>query len=91
MRNPDGTFGPGNPGKPKGAKDKRTTARAKVGKVVTAYLSGNALDADLAQLTPKERLAAITRLLPYALAPARHEDGPDIATEQLIKRLLDHA
>jgi hypothetical protein len=82
----------GNPqGRPKGSKDKRTASRAKVAKVVHDYLSGHALAADLVELSPKERIAAVTRLLPYVLAPQRHEDGPDVAVEQMVAKLLEHA
>ena len=90
MRNPNGTFAPGNPGKPKGAKDRRSTARAKVARVVTDYLTGPGLQADLQELTAKERITAVTRLLPFVLAHARHEDG-GLTHQEIVQKLLEFA
>ena len=68
----------GNPaGRKPGIKDRRTASRRKVGKVVHAYITDGSLKADLDELNARERIQAITRLLPYVIAQAKHEEGTD--------------
>lgn len=65
-RNPDGTFGVGNPGKPKGAVVK---VSVKVREAIVKFLEDNIdqVQSDFKALkSPRERLQFISDILPYA-------------------------
>lgn len=65
-RNSDGTFGPGNPGKPKGATVK---VSVKVREAIVKFLEDNidqVQDDFEALKTPQDRLKFISEILPYA-------------------------
>lgn len=64
-RNEDGTFGKGNPGKPKGAV---TKISAKVRESIVNFLESNVdkIQADFDTLKPKDRLQFVAEILPYA-------------------------
>ena len=80
-RNPDGTFGPGNPGRPKGARHKATLA-------VEALLEGQSEALTQAAITSAlEGDTAALRLCLDRVAPVRKDspvtfDLPDVATAQ---------
>jgi hypothetical protein len=64
-RNEDGTFGKGNPGKPKGAVQK---VSVKVKESIFNFLEANIdkIQADFDKLKPRERLQFVADILPYA-------------------------
>lgn len=64
-RNEDGTFGKGNPGKPKGAV---TKISAKVRESIVNFLEANVdkIQEDFDKLQPKDRLQFVAEILPYA-------------------------
>lgn len=64
-RNDDGTFGKGNPGKPKGAV---TKISAKVRESIVNFLESNVdkIQQDFDTLKPKDRLQFVAEILPYA-------------------------
>ncbi|HEU5289547.1 MAG TPA: hypothetical protein VFU05_02815 [Cyclobacteriaceae bacterium] len=64
-RNEDGTFGKGNPGKPKGAV---TKISAKVRESIVNFLESNVdqIQQDFDKLKPRERLQFVAEILPYA-------------------------
>lgn len=64
-RNEDGTFGKGNPGKPKGAV---TKISVKVRESIVNFLEANvdAIQKDFDALKPKDRLQFVAEILPYA-------------------------
>lgn len=65
IRNEDGTFGRGNPGKPKGAV---TKVSVKVRESIVNFLENNvdAIQASFDTLKPREKLEFISSILPYA-------------------------
>lgn len=65
IRNNDGTFGKGNPGKPKGAV---TKISAKVRESIVGFLESNVdqIQQDFDKLKPRERLQFVAEILPYA-------------------------
>ena len=65
LRNEDGTFGKGNPGKPKGAV---TKISVKVRESIVNFLEANVdkIQADFDTLKPRERLQFIAEIIPYA-------------------------
>lgn len=65
IRNGDGTFAAGNPGKPKGA---TTKVSVKVREAIFAFLESNidAIQEDFDKLKPRERLQFVSDILPYA-------------------------
>jgi hypothetical protein len=74
-RNDNGTFGKGNPGKPKGAVTKVST---KVKESIFHFLEANIdkIQEDFDKLKPRERLQFISEIIPYAapkLASIQHE------------------
>jgi hypothetical protein len=66
MRNPNGTFGTGNPGRPKGARNRAT---AQMRQALKAILDEEleALPQLLAELPTEKRLDVLLRLVPYVL------------------------
>ena len=65
IRNTNGTFAKGNPGKPKGAIVK---VNVKVRESIVNFLEANVdkIQADFDTLKPRERLQFIAELIPYA-------------------------
>lgn len=65
-RNSDGTFGPGNPGKPKGAV---TKVSVKVKERIHAFMEANVekIQESFDSLEPKEKLDFIAQLLSYTI------------------------
>lgn len=65
IRNENGTFAIGNPGKPKGATVK---VSVKVRETIINFLESNidTIQADFNTLKPRERLQFVAELLPYA-------------------------
>lgn len=65
IRNEDGTFGKGNPGKPKGAV---TKVSAKVRESIVNFLESNVdkIQEDFDKLKPRERLQFVSEILSYA-------------------------
>jgi hypothetical protein len=65
IRNEDGTFGKGNPGKPKGTVSK---VSLKVKESIVNFLEANIdqIQEDFDQLKPRERLEFISSIIPYA-------------------------
>jgi len=87
-RNPDGTFGPGNPGKPKGAV---TRVSVKVKESIHAFMEKNVetIQASFDELDPKEKLDFIAQLLSYTIPKlsatqidAEHSGGLTIRFEE---------
>lgn len=64
-RNEDGTFGKGNPGKPKGAV---TKISVKVRESIVNFLESNidTIQKDFDKLQPRDRLHFVAEILPYA-------------------------
>ena len=88
-------FQPGNPGKPKGAKNKRTV---RLRNTIEDFLSDNfgKVQEDFLKLTPKDRLHAYCDLLKYGLPTAPNitmnidfEDLSQEQVEQIIEALPD--
>lgn len=65
IRNGDGTFSKGNPGKPKGA---TTKVSVKVREAIFNFLESNIdkIQEDFDKLKPRERLQFFSDILPYA-------------------------
>lgn len=65
IRNNDGTFGKGNPGKPRGAV---TKISVKVRESIVNFLESNVdkIQSDFDKLKPGERLKFVAEILPYA-------------------------
>ena len=65
IRNQDGTFGKGNPGKPKGAV---TKVSVKVRESIVNFLEANVdkIQEDFDKLKPRERLQFVSEILSYA-------------------------
>lgn len=79
IRNSNGTFGKGNPGKPKGAVVK---VSVKVRESIVNFLEANVdtIQADFDKLKPRERLQFVTEILQYA-APKLSAIQTDINAE----------
>lgn len=65
QRNENGTFGKGNPGKPKGAV---TKVSVKVREAIVNFLEANVdkIQQDFDTLKPREKLQFVAEILPYA-------------------------
>lgn len=65
LRNENGTFGKGNPGKPKGAV---TKISVKVREAIVNFLENNVdkIQEDFDTLKPREKLQFVAEILPYA-------------------------
>lgn len=84
MRNQNGQFGPGNPGRPKGAQNHTTSERkVKINQVLQA-IEGGYLDDDISKLTPRDRTNLYTALLEFVVPKLTRTERPPTDLEEML-------
>lgn len=90
MRNKNGTFSEGNPGKPKGAKHKSTLLRERISGLIESNFK--TLQSDLVKMEPKERAKVLIDLLPYVIGKMQPEAAlwrPEGLSNEDLERIVN--
>lgn len=89
MRNIDGRFIKGNPGRPKGSANRYSSQRKQKINELLSAIEENHLDEDLKKLTPRDRTNLYRDLLEFVTPKLTRTERPPTEAEDLLSMTIE--